>query len=98
MNKNLKDMIEYPEKGILSKEVIKSDEADIGLFCMAAGTDISEHTSTKPGFVYVLEGKGMFNLEGKEIEMKEGVLIFMEANQAHSLKAEENTTFILALN
>ena len=98
MDKNIKEMIEYPEQGILSKEIVKSEEADIGLFCMAKGTNISEHTSTKPGFVYVVEGKGIFNLGGKDIEMKEGVIIFMDANQAHSLKAEENTAFLLALN
>jgi len=97
MNKNIKQMIEYPEKGILSKEVIKQEKIDATLFCMAKGTEIDEHTSTKPGFVYVVEGKGIFILEGKKIEMKPGVFIFMEANKVHKLKAEENTAFLLVL-
>ena len=53
--------------------------------------------STKPGFVYVLEGKGIFNLEGKGINMAEGVFIPMKENAVHSLKVEENTSFILTL-
>jgi len=69
----------------------------VSLFCMAKGTDISEHTSTKQGFVHVLEGKGIFNLEGKDIIMEEGVFIFMKEDAVHSLKAEENTTFLLTL-
>jgi len=97
MKKNIKELIEYPTEGIISKEVIKTDKADVSLFCMAKGTEISEHTSTKQGFVHVIEGKGIFNLERKDIEMKEGVFIFMKENAVHSLKANENTSFLLIL-
>lgn len=97
MNKDIKKLIEYPKQGILSKEIIKSEKIDVTLFCMAAGTEISEHTSTKQGFVYVVEGRGIFNLEGKNIKMLPGVFIFMKENAVHSLKAEEETAFLLAL-
>ncbi len=97
MNKQIKQMIEYPKEGVLSKEVFKNEKSDVGLFCMAKGTEINEHTSTKQGYVYVIEGKGIFNLEGKDIEMKEGVFINMKENAVHSLKAEENTSFLLIL-
>lgn len=97
MNKDLKNLIEYPSEGILSKIVKKNEKINCSLFCMAAGTDMSEHTSTKQGFVHVLEGKGIFNLDGEDIEMKEGVLIYMKENAVHSLKAEENTSFLLTL-
>lgn len=95
--KNIKQMIEYPQEGVLSKEILKNDKMNISLFCMAAGTDISEHTSTKQGFVQVLEGKGIFNLKGEDIEMKQGVFIYINENAVHSLKAEENTSFLLML-
>ena len=97
MNKNIREMIEYPLEGISSKEIIKNDKVDLGLFCMAKGTEMSDHTSVRPAFVQVIEGKGTFNLEGEEIEMNTGVFIDMEANAVHGLKAEENTTFILGL-
>ena len=95
---NIKESIEYPSSGILSKVINKSSENNLTLFCMAAGTDMSEHTSTKSGFVYVIEGNGTFVLEGKEIKMLPGEIIFMEANAKHSLKAKENTSFLLSLN
>ena len=97
MEKNIKKMIEYPKEGILSKELIGNDKVDIGLFCMAKGTNMSDHTSVRPAYVHVIEGDGVFTLEGKEIAMKEGVIISMKANTAHGLKAVENTTFILGL-
>jgi len=98
MELNLKEKIEYPEKGVLSKEIIRKDKINVDLFSMAKGTKISEHTSTKSGFVYVIEGKGMFSLEGEDIEMNPGVFIFMNENAKHALSADENTSFILSLN
>jgi nitric oxide dioxygenase len=94
---NVKGLIEYPEDGILSKQLLKSDKTDVTLFCMAKGTEISEHTSTKKGFVFVIEGKGRFSLEGESINMLPGVLIYLEKNAVHSLKAEEDTAFVLLL-
>jgi len=97
MNKNILDIIEYPSEGVLSKKIVKTENINIDLFCMAVGKEISEHTSSKEGTVYVVEGKGIFRLEGENIDMKPGVLIHMEANAKHSLKAMENTSFILTL-
>ena len=97
MDKKINKLIEYPKKGILSKDIVKNDKLNITLFCMAKGTEMSEHTSTKQGFVYIIEGNGLFNLEGKNITMSSGVFIYMKKNAIHSLKTNENTSFILVL-
>ena len=97
MSEKINELVEYPKKGILSKDIVKNDKLNITLFCMAKGTEISEHTSIKQGFVYVIEGNGIFNLERKDIAMSAGVFIYMKENAVHSLKANENTSFILAL-
>jgi len=96
---NLTEKIEFPSSGILSKEIesAKSDKFDATLFCMAKGSALSEHTATREGIVYVIEGKGKFNLEGKNIPMESGIFIHMKNNAIHSLVAEENTAFILYL-
>ena len=97
MNEKINNLIEYSKKGILSKDVVKNNKLNVTLFCMAKGTEISEHTSTKEGFVYVVEGKGVFNLAGKDIVMSAGVFIYLKENIIHSLKVAENTSFILVL-
>ena len=97
MEINLKEMIEYSPGGITSKVVLKDDPVNVTLFCMAAGTDMSEHTSKKKGTVHVLDGDGVFVLEGREIPMKPGVLIHLERDAVHSLSAKENTCFLLTL-
>lgn len=95
--KNFNKLIEYPKSGVLSKVLYKTDKIDVTLFCLAKGTEISEHTSTKKGLVLVLEGRGTFILLGEKIKMLPGVMIFMKKNAVHSLKSSDNTTFILIL-
>lgn len=97
-SKNIKSLIVYSKDGVTSKVIVKTEKSNVTLFCMAANTDMSEHTSTKEGIVYVLEGKGTFTLKGEPIEMKEGVMIHMESNAVHSLSAEEDTSFLLVLH
>ena len=94
---NLIELIEYSDGGILSKVVVKTDKANITLFFISKKTDISEHTTTKQGFIYVIEGNGIFNLKGEDVKMLPGVFIKLEKNARHSLKAEENTSFLLSL-
>jgi len=96
--KNLNEMISYPDEGIVSKVIEKTDAGNVTLFNMAKNTIMGEHTSTKSAYVYVVEGDGIFTLEGEKIIMKSGVMIFLKANAKHSLSAKENTTFILILN
>ena len=78
------------------KTLLRSFE--ITLFCMSKGSELSEHTSTKEGFVHVLEGNGTFILKGKKILMKKGILIHMGKNAKHSLKATKNMAFLLILS
>ncbi|MFH1316652.1 MAG: cupin domain-containing protein [Candidatus Woesearchaeota archaeon] len=96
--KNINELIHYSDNGIMSKQIIKEENMEVTLFSMSKGTNISEHTSTKQGSVYVVEGDGIFNLKGEEIRMLPGVIINMNKNAVHSIKADENTTFLLILN
>ncbi len=94
---NLRKLISYSEGGITSKVIVKTGTMNVTLFCMAAGTELSEHTSTKEGLVYVLEGKGTFTLEGKPLQMLPEVLIHMKSGAVHSLEVQEDTSFLLVL-
>jgi nitric oxide dioxygenase len=55
---NLDDHIEYPQEGILSKVLLKDENCQYTLFCLAQGTEISEHTSSRNATVNVIEGEG----------------------------------------
>ncbi|VXD15508.1 Cupin region [Planktothrix serta PCC 8927] len=95
---NLKDKIQYAAAGVLSSVLWKDNICQYTLFCLAEGTDISEHTSSRNATVQVLEGKGILTLNGEEIQLEAGVFIVMAANAPHALKAESNLAFLLTLS
>jgi quercetin dioxygenase-like cupin family protein len=94
----LRERIEYPTEGVLSKIILKDKNCQYTLFCMAAGTDISEHTSPRNAVINVIEGRGILILEGEEILLESGIFVFMRANAPHALKAEQNLAFLLTLS
>ena len=94
----LREAIKYPAAGVSSKVLIKDNNCQYSLFCLAAGTEISEHSSARNATVNVIEGKGILTLEGKDIVLEPGVFVFMPARALHALKAEENLAFILTLS
>ncbi|MGB3192896.1 MAG: globin domain-containing protein [Limnoraphis sp.] len=97
-NTHLQDLIEYPEKGILSKVIIKDESCQYTLFCLAKGTEIEEHTSARNATVVGIEGAGKLTLNGEEIALNSGVFVFMPAQAPHALKADENLAFVLTLS
>lgn len=94
----LHQQITYPEAGVLSKMLLKDRVCQYTLFCLAAGTEISEHTSTRNATVQVIEGQGILVLAGQEIQLEPGVFVFMPANAPHALKTEANLAFLLTLS
>jgi nitric oxide dioxygenase len=95
---NLHEMMEFPSEGVFSKVVARGEMSNHTLMCLAKGTDISEHTSSREGTVTVLKGTGTFVLNGKRIRMEPGVCIFMPKRAPHALRAEEDLAFLLSLS
>lgn len=93
----LQERIEYSAGGVLSKVLLKDNTCQYTLFCLAAGTTISEHTSTHNAVIHVIEGRGILTLDGEEIQLEPGIFVFMRANAPHALQAEENLSFLLTL-
>jgi quercetin dioxygenase-like cupin family protein len=90
--------LEYPESGVLSKILFKDAACQYSLFCLASGTEISEHTATRNAIVQVLAGSGILTLNGKDIPLEPRVLVFMPANAPHALQATANLAFLLMLS
>jgi quercetin dioxygenase-like cupin family protein len=96
--RNLYEIMEFPKEGVFSKVIARGDVSNHTLMCLAQGTDITEHTSTREAVVTVLKGKGTFCLKGEKIGMEPGVFIFMPKNAPHSLSADEDLAFLLSLS
>ncbi len=94
----LREAIEYPATGVSSKVLIKDNNCQYNLLCLAAGSEVAEHSSARNATVNVIEGKGILTLEGKDIVLESGVFVFLPARALHALKAEENLAFVLTLS
>ncbi len=64
---DLNKIMQFPEGGIFSKVLAKSKNYNYTLMCLAKGSDIGTHTSTKDGCLQVLKGKGVFFLFNQKI-------------------------------
>ena len=96
-SKDLNKLMQFSKEGIFSTVISKTENSNCTLMCLAAGTDIDEHTSTKEGIVQVIKGKGKFTLFDEEIVMEPGVFILMPKDAPHSLKADEDLAILLIL-
>ena len=96
--KDLQALMEFPREGVFSKVLVKGNTSNHTLMCLAKGTDISEHTSTREAAVTVLKGKSVFVLNKKSIKRKRGAFIFRPKAAPHSLRAEENLAILLSLS
>jgi quercetin dioxygenase-like cupin family protein len=96
-SKDLEKLMQFPREGIFSSVLAKSASYNYTLMCLAKGTDIDTHTSTKNGVVLVLKGTGVFTLFGRKLPMKPGTFIFMPKDSPHALKAKEDLAILLLL-
>ncbi len=90
----LHDQIEYSSKGIQRKILVKDEKRQALLVCLIAGTQIPEHTGSHDGFFTVIEGRGIFTLDGQEVSLEPGVFINLPANTPHAISASENLTML----
>lgn len=95
---SLRSKLEYPGAGVLSQVLLKDAYCQYTLFCLASGTEISEHTSTRNAAIQVLDGQGVLTLEGRNIALEPGVFVFMPANAPHALQATSHLAFLLTLS
>jgi quercetin dioxygenase-like cupin family protein len=56
----------------------------VALMRMAAGTGAEPHSHPNEQWIYVLEGTFKAKLEGQEVEVKPGSVLYVPANAVHS--------------
>ncbi len=66
---------------------VEGDRIIVGLMRMKAGTGAELHSHPNEQWIYVLEGTFRASIDGKEIEVKPGSLLYIPANTMHAGKA-----------
>lgn len=66
-------------------------EYKVPLICMEPGQEIKPHQSGT-GVFFIISGKGVMTVEGKEMEVKPGNMVFVEKGEVRGIRATERLT------
>jgi quercetin dioxygenase-like cupin family protein len=66
---------------------VEGDRMIVGLMRMKAGTGAEAHSHPNEQWIYVLEGTFQANIDGKEIDVPPGSVVYIPANTIHAGKA-----------
>lgn len=94
---NLSQLVDYSDRGVISKQVLKSNAGNITLFSFDKGQGLSEHTAPFDAMVQVLDGEVEIRIGGNPVLLKQGETIIMPANISHALFAVERFKMLLTM-
>ncbi|MGA8852731.1 MAG: cupin domain-containing protein [Christiangramia sp.] len=91
------DSIEYAEKSIVSKTILKKPTGNITLFAFDKGEGLSEHTTPHYAMLQVLDGKAEITIGGNLHNLQAGQSIILPAKVPHAVKANEKFKMMLTM-
>ena len=83
----LKDLVEYQDGSVVSREIIRKNTGTITLFAFDKGQGLSEHNAPFDAFVYVVEGEVDVLISGSKYYLNQGKVVILPANEPHALRA-----------
>ena len=96
-NQQLVSLVQYAAGSIVSRTILDKLTGTVTLFAFDKWQKLSEHTAPFDALVQVLDGKGQFTIDGKEIEVITGEIIIMPANIPHAVFAVEKFKMLLTM-
>ncbi|OED30803.1 cupin domain-containing protein [Methanosphaera sp. WGK6] len=94
---NIENIVDYQEKAVVSKEIIKKETGTITIFAFDKDEGLSEHTAPFDAMVQVIEGILEIKIDGNLNILNKGDMIIMPANIPHALYATEKVKMILSM-
>lgn len=91
------ELVEYQEKAVVSKEILKKDTGRITVFAFDKGEGLSEHTAPFDAMVQVIDGTLELTIDGEVFTLNKGDMIIMPANVPHALHAAEKFKMVLTM-
>lgn len=82
---------------VVSKTLAQNGAVSVTLFAFAKGEEIGTHDSDGDAMATVLEGTGMFTVNGKEYILSAGETLVMPAKKPHAVFAREAFKMLLTV-
>ena len=80
-----------------TRTLFKTENVEAVCIVMPAGKEIAEHEAPGEIIVQCLEGKVAFTALGKTTELEAGQLMYLAAEERHSVKCIEDASFLLTI-
>jgi quercetin dioxygenase-like cupin family protein len=94
---DLRAEVAVPAGGILSRTIHEDDRMTLVVFAFDAGQELSEHTSTRPAIIEILDGSASVVLDGETREAGPGAWISMPPGMRHAIRATTPLVMVLTL-
>lgn len=93
----LADLIEYQEGSVVSRTIVDKKVGTVTLFAFDEKQGLSEHTAPFDTLVHLLDGEAEVVISGKAVNLKEGEIVVMPANEPHALRATRRFKMLLTM-
>ena len=93
----LVSLVEYQEDSIVSKTIVEKNTGTVTLFAFDKNQGLSEHTAPFDALVHLIDGEAEIVISGKTVNLKNGEMVIMPANQSHALTAVQRFKMILTM-
>lgn len=94
---NLLQEVQISEHRTLSRTIYRDDYVKIVVFGFAGGQELSQHTTSVPAIIEILQGDARLNLDGEEKELSAGSWVYMQANLPHAIYARTDVVMLLTM-
>jgi quercetin dioxygenase-like cupin family protein len=87
----------YERTGHVARTLVRVPDLRVVLIVLAAGSHVAEHAADETASVHLLSGKVRLALPDREVELRPGQLLVLDAGLAHDVTAVADSTFLLTL-
>jgi quercetin dioxygenase-like cupin family protein len=94
---NLADQVSIQPGQVVSKTLAQNKAVSITIFAFDKDEEISTHESNGDAMVTVLEGTGLFTVDGKEHLVSAGEVLIMPSKKPHAVYAKEAFKMLLVV-
>jgi quercetin dioxygenase-like cupin family protein len=94
---DLRQPIDTPADGIVSRTIHVDDDIRVVLFSFAVGQQRSDHTAAVPVTIEVVDGEAEIGVGEARIEGRPGTWLHLPADTPHSIVAVTPATLLLTM-
>lgn len=94
---HLEEKIKFNKEQFVPNILYVSPKIKMPLICMEPGQEIPPHGGHSVGIFYVQEGKGIFTLDNRKIDMEKGTIIVAPEGSSRGMKCVERMV-VLAIS